>query len=106
MKKFFRGPVKELTVSNIKLLNNSYVCKKETRIIKDNELFYENFFGKIIRKKDRYPMILENELHDIIDYYGEKNLNGFSAEYINPDDLKPVKVSNPKSLIKKNNPKK
>ena len=101
MKRFFRGPVKRLVVTNIELLNNSCVCNKHIEIVKKRELFYENFFGTMIRKKDRMPMILENELEDMINFYGENGTKCFSTEFINISELSQIKVSKIKNLIKK-----
>ena len=101
MKRFFRGPVKKLIVTNIELLNESCVCNKRVEIIKERELFYENFFGAIIRKKDRMPMILESELEDMINFYGENGTKRFSTEFIDISELSQIKVSKTKHLIKK-----
>lgn len=89
-KKYYVVPVKKITAYNAKLNEKGrYEFDTNVDIIKEQEILYANFRGKLLSVESKFPHILDTELYDLLKNDFDRDINGtYSYSYIDTNEVK------------------
>lgn len=100
-RQYYTAPIKEVKATNAQLNGKVYEYQEEVKIVEPDALFYYNRMGVLIKKENKSPMILEEELYDFFQNDFMNNSKGTYSYYcVNPEDLKPMKKEEEKRKMK------
>ena len=97
MKKIFTGPINTLHLKSLSITETNIKLIEESFVLKEDALFYQNIFGRMINFEHDTCLPTKEEAED---YFANVNMEGkehnavfrdCSIMYYNEDDLKPLK---------------
>ncbi len=96
MRRYYKGNVEVLKVTNLTIDKNVKNIIQKRVIVKKDELFYKNMFGVIIRFDDRCPIPTYDEVIDYMERHliGESGPGNYcSGSYVDEESLEMVELT-------------
>lgn len=68
----YKAPLIKMNATNFKVENGKLKYDKSTEVIDNSVLLYYNIFGVLVTLENKFPVVTDYEIDDVIQYYYDK----------------------------------